>query len=84
MGTRVQVRVVEQPKLAAELLGRQPGVKNVKQTDGQILVELGQDEHDFTDIVRVLLANNFRIHEVREEEVNLETAFMRLTKGLVQ
>jgi ABC-2 type transport system ATP-binding protein len=84
MGTRVQVRVVEQPKLAAELLGRQPGVKQVEQTDGQILVELGQEVHDFTDIVRVLLTNNFRIHEVREEEVNLETAFMRLTKGLVQ
>ena len=33
---------------------------------------------------QLLIANKFRIHEIKQEEVNLETAFMRLTKGIVQ
>jgi hypothetical protein len=34
--------------------------------------------------VPTLLANKLRISELKPEEVNLETAFMRLTKGIVQ
>jgi len=38
----------------------------------------------FSFIAEALLANKLRIHEIKQEEVNLETAFMRLTKGIVQ
>ncbi|MBL9032297.1 MAG: ABC transporter ATP-binding protein [Phycisphaerae bacterium] len=38
----------------------------------------------FTDLPNVLVNNGFRITKFSEEAVNLETAFMRLTKGLVQ
>jgi hypothetical protein len=31
-----------------------------------------------------MLKNDLRIREIKQEEVNLETAFMRLTKGIVQ
>ena len=47
-------------------------------------VELERTTHDFTGIVKLLIENKFRVREIREEEVNLETAFMKLTKGLVQ
>jgi ABC-type multidrug transport system ATPase subunit len=47
-------------------------------------VELEKQTHDFSGVARALLDNNFKIHEIKEEEVNLETAFMRLTKGIVQ
>ncbi|MFN0132534.1 MAG: ABC transporter ATP-binding protein [Phycisphaerales bacterium] len=40
--------------------------------------------HAFTDLPNVLVNNGFRITKFSEEAVNLETAFMRLTKGLVQ
>ncbi|MEL7473000.1 MAG: AAA family ATPase, partial [Planctomycetota bacterium] len=40
--------------------------------------------HSFTDLPPILLNNGFRITQFSEEPVNLETAFMRLTKGLVQ
>ncbi len=83
-GTKLLVRVVEQQDLAALLLQRTRGVKTVDQVDGRLIVELDQQTHDFTGIARVLLDNNFRVQELKEEEVNLETAFMRLTKGLVQ
>ena len=43
-----------------------------------------QQTRDFSDLARTLLDNNFKLQEIREEEVNLETAFMRLTKGMVQ
>jgi len=83
-GTRLHVRVAEQQDLAALLLQRTNGVKSVAEADGALLVEMESATHDFSAIARTLLDNNFRLCEIREEEVNLETAFMRLTKGIVQ
>ena len=83
-GTRLHLRVVEQQDLAALLLQRTRGVKSVSQADGRLVVEFEGDAHDYSTIARVLLDNNFQLCELREEEVNLETAFMRLTKGIVQ
>jgi len=83
-GTRIHIRVTEQQDLATLLLQRTSGVKSVDQLDGAIVVELENQTHDFTGLVKLLLDNNFRINEIKEEEVNLETAFMRLTKGIVQ
>jgi len=83
-GTRVLVRVAEQQDLAALLLQRLRGVKSVTQRDGRLIVDLEGTTHDFTGIAKALISNNFRLCELREEEVNLETAFMRLTKGIVQ
>ena len=39
---------------------------------------------DITDVPNLLVNNGFRITTFTEEAVNLETAFMRLTKGAVQ
>ncbi len=39
---------------------------------------------DVTDVPNLLINNGFRITKFTEEAVNLETAFMRLTKGVVQ
>jgi len=83
-GTRLHVVVAEQQDLAALLLERTKGVRSVAQRNGRIIVELKKQSRDFTPIARLLINNNFKILEIREEEVNLETAFMRLTKGLVQ
>ena len=83
-GTKVHVCVTEQQDLAAQLLERTKGVKQVEQRDGQIVVELERATHDFTGLAQLLIKNNFKIREIKEEEVNLETAFMRMTKGMVQ
>jgi len=84
LGTRVHVAVTHQQDLAVQVLGRVNGVKNAETRDGSIIVELDKDSHDFSFLASALLERNFKIRELREEEVNLETAFMRLTKGLVQ
>jgi len=83
-GTKLHVRVAEQQDLAAMLLERTRGVKGVEQQNGRLIVELESQTHDFTALAKLLLDNNFRLNEIKEEEVNLETAFMRLTKGMVQ
>ena len=83
-GAHLTVRVVDQQDLAAQLLRKAKGVKKVEANDGVLNVELEHHTHDFSGIARLLLNNNFRIREIKEEEVNLETAFMRLTKGMVQ
>ncbi len=82
--TKVHVRVAEQQDLAALLLERTKGVKGVAQQDGALVVELERKTHDFSGLAKLLIKNNFKIREIKEEEVNLETAFMRLTKGMVQ
>ncbi len=83
-GTKLHIRVTEQQDLAALLLQRTKGVRSVDQRDSALVVELERQTHDFSGIARALLDNNFKIHEIREEDVNLETAFMRLTKGMIQ
>jgi len=84
LSTRVCVRVAEQQDLAALLLQRVKGVRKVEQSNSSLTVELDSDTHEFSHLARALLDSNFKIREIREEEVNLETAFMRLTKGIVQ
>ncbi len=84
MGTRVQVRVAEKAEQAAKMLEQLATVKTVQQNDGQLTLELDTDTHDLTFIARALIENRFALLELREEDVNLETAFMRLTKGIVQ
>jgi ABC-2 type transport system ATP-binding protein len=83
-GTKLHIRVTEQQDLAALLLERAQGVKQVEQSDGRITVELESQTHDFSSVAKLLVSNNFKIREIKEEEINLETAFMRLTKGMVQ
>ncbi|GMV96047.1 MAG: multidrug ABC transporter ATP-binding protein [Phycisphaerae bacterium] len=84
MGTRVQVRVADRLDLAAQVIGRLEPVKSVQLNDGHLSVELREDVHDFSFLARALIENRFALQELKEEEVNLETAFLRLTKGIVQ
>ena len=46
--------------------------------------ESGAGGLNVADVPNVLVTRGFRITKFTEEPVNLETAFMRLTKGLVQ
>jgi len=84
MGTRVQIRVADKIDLAAKVLERLSAVKSVQRSDGHLSVELESDTHDFSFLAKALLDKQLAIQELREEEVNLETAFLRFTKGIVQ
>ncbi len=84
LGTRVEVQVTTGQEQAATVLRGLTGVKGVEANNGRLMVELADDARDFSFLARALLDAKLPLRELREEQVNLETAFMRLTKGNVQ
>ncbi|MBL8963839.1 MAG: ABC transporter ATP-binding protein [Phycisphaeraceae bacterium] len=51
------------------------------------IIQVSYDDqagHSFSDIPNILINQGFRLTKFTEEPINLETAFMRLTKGMVQ
>jgi ABC-2 type transport system ATP-binding protein len=69
---------------AAKLLTQSDLVENVSTADGQLTVTLKKGIEDYTDLSPLLIQAGHKIKLFREEEVNLESAFMALTKGLGQ
>ncbi len=80
----LQIRVKERTEEAARLLESHDGVEAVDIKNGVIEVTLKQEVEDYSFIPTVLIEAGFQMTLFREEEVNLETAFMQLTQGLVQ
>jgi ABC-2 type transport system ATP-binding protein len=84
VGTVVHVITPDSQERACTVLGALDGVQSAEVRDGMVVLTLAGETRDFSPIARAMLANDLRIHEIKQEEVNLETAFMRLTKGIVQ
>jgi ABC-2 type transport system ATP-binding protein len=83
-GTVLHVGVSHNQQLAAALLSQDPNVENVAANNGFLEVSLKDGVDDYTFVPQRLIQNGFKLTLLKEEEVNLETAFMRLTKGMVQ
>jgi len=84
-GTTVQVAVASHAEQAGALLSQEPNVEAVTPNPaGYIEVALKQGVSDYSFIPGKLISAGYRLTMLKEEEVNLETAFMRLTKGIVQ
>jgi ABC-2 type transport system ATP-binding protein len=69
---------------AARLLEQSSLVESLTTKDSQLLVTLKKGIEDYTDLSSLLISSGHKIKLFREEEVNLESAFMALTKGLGQ
>ncbi|MGQ0634077.1 MAG: ABC transporter ATP-binding protein [Planctomycetaceae bacterium] len=81
----LNVRVSENPEKAAQLVEQHGDVDKVEvQPDGLLVVTLVPRVHDYSFLPTLLVSAGYRLTLFREEELNLETAFMKLTKGLVQ
>lgn len=80
----LEIRVTENHEQAAALLEQQDAVREVTMNGQKIYATLNTNIDDYSDLPSLLIEHGFRIKEFREEEVNLETAFMELTKGLQQ
>jgi ABC-2 type transport system ATP-binding protein len=83
-GTVVHVVTPDDREKVCGVLATLPTVENALVRDGAVIMTLDSNTTDFSFIAEAMLANKMRIHEIKQEEVNLETAFMRLTKGIVQ
>ena len=80
----LQIRVKDRTERAAALLEKHELVSKVDIVKGTIDTTLKADTMDYSALPTLLVMEGFQITLFREEEVNLETAFMALTKGLVQ
>lgn len=84
MGTVVHVVTPDDQERARVMLSNLPGVESAEARNGSVVLNLTGEVKDFSFIAEAMIGGKFRIHEIKQEEVNLETAFMRLTKGVVQ
>ncbi len=82
--TILQIAVHGDQQSAADLLARQPIVDLVSSNDGFISVTLKPGINDYSDLATELVHAGFKLIRFREEEVNLESAFMALTKSIEQ
>jgi ABC-2 type transport system ATP-binding protein len=97
VGRTFHILLADRTRAAAELLTKINGIQKVtlrnaetgeaeSTGDGKV-IELTFEDSSATspsDIPSVLINGGFRINGYTEEAVNLETAFMRLTQGIVQ
>ena len=96
LGHVLHVGVLERIEDAGKMLTTLGGVKKVALVNDDavnappgskllhVTYEDGPGGLNVTDVPNLLINKGFRITKIAEEPVNLETAFMRLTKGLVQ
>jgi ABC-2 type transport system ATP-binding protein len=80
--TVLQIKVTERTAEAMKLLEVHPHVSKMEEKDGVIIATLVEGVNDPTFVPDILVHEGFKLAMLREEEINLETAFMRLTKGI--
>ena len=80
----LQIGIAEKKDQAAQTLEAMAEVEKVTEGDGFLVVTLQEGIKEYFDIPTRLVEAGFRITRFSEEEVNLESAFMALTKGLGQ
>ncbi|MEE9130501.1 MAG: hypothetical protein V3T84_10830, partial [Phycisphaerales bacterium] len=88
IGQVVHIVVDDRVEEAAKLLAEVNGIMTVDITheNGQARLDITIDPNSglpVSDLPNRLIAQGFRLSSMYQEKVNLETAFMRLTKGLV-
>ncbi len=78
----LHVEVTERPEAAAKLLEQHSVVEQVQVEQQKIVVTLRPEVTDYSELSFQLVQGGFKLKLFREEEFNLESAFMALTKGL--
>ena len=67
---------------AAKLVEQHDVVEHVECQNGEITVTLCEGVESYSDLSSLLIRNGHRLTLFREDELNLEMAFMALTKGM--
>ncbi len=67
---------------AANTLENQPEVESVEDKNGVLIVKLNEGVHEYGFLASRLIHQGFELTLFKEDEINLETAFMHLTKGI--
>ena len=83
-GIVVHVGVAQRLQQAAETIKNIPGITDIQIENAHLRVTFDAKQNNISQLASKLVGNGFSLTRLEEEKVNLETAFMRLTKGLVQ
>ena len=75
------IEVQGDPEKSARLLEDCPGIAEVEVNNGTIRATLNDRTVDTSLLPARIIAGGERLIGMREEEINLETAFLELTKG---
>ena len=67
---------------AANLLESQPEVESVEDKNGVLVVKLNEGVNQYGFLASRLINQGYELTLFKEDEINLETAFMHLTKGI--
>jgi ABC-2 type transport system ATP-binding protein len=67
---------------AANYLEAQPEVETVNDKNGVLIIKLNEGVHQYSFLASRLIEQGFELKLFKEDEINLETAFMHLTKGI--
>jgi ABC-2 type transport system ATP-binding protein len=80
--TLLNVGVAEGLDRAERLLAANPLVEKIEVRGKMLVVTLVPDAADYSPLAALLVQSGLKLTLFREEELNLETAFMALTKGI--
>jgi ABC-2 type transport system ATP-binding protein len=88
VGQMIHIEVTEKSEDAATLLRSVEGIRTVDvvNENGKYRIDITIEPDstlDRSELPNRLIAQGFRVCSMQSEKINLETAFMRLTKGLV-
>ena len=78
----IQIGLIGSLDDAARLLESHDLVEKIEIRDGQILATLKEGTQDYSDLPTLLVQAGYKLTLFKEDELNLETAFMALTKGI--
>lgn len=79
----LKIQTTGETDRAAKLLSDHSSVAVVDvAADGEITVKLKPEVVDYSDLPTLLVAAGVKLRAFKPEEINLETAFMELTKGI--
>src|SRR5512135_600226 len=78
----LNVAVADRQTDAANLLEAQPEVESVQDKNGVLIVKMKEDVARYSFLASRLIEQGYELTLFKEDEINLETAFMHLTKGI--
>src|SRR5208282_4983961 len=78
----LNITVAERMTDAAGLLENQPEVESVLDKNGILVVKLNEGVNQYGFLASRLIEQGYELTLFKEDEINLETAFMHLTKGI--
>ena len=78
----LNIAVAERLTDAAGMLENQPEVESVQDKNGVLVVKLNEGVNQYGFLANRLIEQGYELTLFKEDEINLETAFMHLTKGI--